>query len=35
VGYTSAMNEAVARVPQADLDLMAWYLARLPATGAR
>jgi cytochrome c553 len=28
VGYTPAMNEAVTGVSQAELDTLAWYLAR-------
>jgi cytochrome c553 len=30
VGYTMAMAEAVGRIPNEDLDTLAYYLARFP-----
>jgi cytochrome c553 len=31
VGYTMAMAEAVGRIPNEDLDTLAYYLARFPS----
>ena len=33
VGYTMAMSEAVSQIPPADLDLLAYYAARVPVAG--
>jgi cytochrome c553 len=33
VGYTQAMGEALSQVPPADLDVLAYYAARVPVAG--
>jgi cytochrome c553 len=32
-GYTQAMSEAVGRIPPAELDVLAYYAARVPVAG--
>ena len=34
-GYTQAMTAAVSQVPVADLDVLAYYVARFPAAGGK
>jgi cytochrome c553 len=34
-GYTRAMTEALSQVPEADLDPLAYYIARVPPAAAR
>ena len=33
VGYTPAMSEAVGQIPPPELDLLAYYLSRVPVAG--
>lgn len=33
VGYTPAMSEAVGQIPPAELDVLAYYAARVPIAG--
>lgn len=34
-GYTPAMSEALSQVPVEDLDVLAYYVSRVPVTGAK